>query len=220
MNDLVDKIGGESAPLAAIGNIARRAIASNSEIVPILTDRMELFLLEEFLDESECSSLISLINIRSVPSTVYGHNNGFRTSRSTTFDPGTPIISNIDSRITDLLCIPLTYGEDLQGQHYRRGERFGSHFDYFNTRKKYWKIERINGQRTWTVMVYLNDAVGGETEFPSIRRFIEPRRGLLVAWNNLDEAGIPNRHSLHGSAPVRSGDKYIITKWFRGQPLQ
>jgi len=38
---------------------------------------------------------------------------------------------------------------------------------------------------------------------------------MILMWNNLDEAGAPNRFSLHAAKPVEAGTKYVVTKWFR-----
>jgi prolyl 4-hydroxylase len=47
---------------------------------------------------------------------------------------------------------------------------------------------------------------------------IAPKRGNLLAWNNLDPLGEPNEQSLHQGLPVEAGLKYIITKWYRERP--
>ena len=76
------------------------------------------------------------------------------------------------------------------------------------------------GQRTWTTMVYLNDVEeGGETYFKHLKLKIKPQKGLLLAWNNLFFNGIPNYKTLHEALPPISGDKYIITKWWRSWSL-
>ena len=48
---------------------------------------------------------------------------------------------------------------------------------------------------------------------------IKPEKGLLIAWNNLFFNGIPNYKTLHEALPPISGDKYIITKWWRSWSL-
>ena len=42
-----------------------------------------------------------------------------------------------------------------------------------------------------------------------------PRRGNLLAWNNMNAVGMPNTYALHEGRPVTAGTKYIITKWYR-----
>jgi prolyl 4-hydroxylase len=59
---------------------------------------------------------------------------------------------------------------------------------------------------------------GGQTFFPKAAVRIVPRRGNLLAWNNLNAAGEPNDQSLHQGMPVLAGVKYVITKWYRERP--
>ena len=69
-------------------------------------------------------------------------------------------------------------------------------------------------------MIYLNDVEeGGATWFPQAGFRVEPRPGLLLAWNNMDPDGKPNVNTLHEGMPVLKGVKYIVTKWFRESEL-
>ena len=77
-------------------------------------------------------------------------------------------------------------------------------------------MKASGGQRTWTAMIYLNDVEeGGATWFPQAGVRVAPKRGLLLAWNNMKPDGSPNIGTLHEGTPVVKGVKYIITKWFR-----
>ena len=59
------------------------------------------------------------------------------------------------------------------------------------------------GQRTWTVMVYLNAVErGGETLFRRLGRSFTPVPGMALAWNNLHADGTPNHFTLHEALPV------------------
>ena len=67
-------------------------------------------------------------------------------------------------------------------------------------------MERTGGQRTWTAMVFLNTPDGGgQTNFPEAGIKVSPVTGNLLAWNNLDALGEPNRKSLHQGMPVTAG---------------
>jgi prolyl 4-hydroxylase len=80
-------------------------------------------------------------------------------------------------------------------------------------------MQASGGQRTWTAMIYLNDVEeGGATWFPQAGLRVAPRKGLLLAWNNMAPDGSPNTRTLHEGMPVVEGTKYIITKWFRESP--
>ena len=72
------------------------------------------------------------------------------------------------------------------------------------------------GQRTWTVMVYLNAVeCGGATLFRRLGRSFTPVPGMALAWNNLQADGTPNPFTLHEALTVEAGHKWVITKWFR-----
>ncbi len=110
--------------------------------------------------------------------------------------------------------------EPMQGQRYDIGEYFKAHTDWFAPgTNEFDKHTRRGGQRTWTVMVYLNNVeAGGETRFERIGRDFRPVAGLGLAWNNLKADGSPNAATLHEALPVLQGRKYVITKWFREKP--
>jgi prolyl 4-hydroxylase len=47
---------------------------------------------------------------------------------------------------------------------------------------------------------------------------VSPRKGMLLAWNNMGADGAPNMDSIHAGLPVTAGVKHIVTKWFRERP--
>ena len=47
---------------------------------------------------------------------------------------------------------------------------------------------------------------------------VAPRKGMLLAWDNMNPDGSPNTATLHEGMAVLEGTKYIITKWFREEP--
>ena len=109
----------------------------------------------------------------------------------------------------------------MQGQKYLPGQYYKEHHDFFTPFTAEFKTYcEWMGQRTWTTMIYLNDVEeGGETYFKHLKLKIKPEKGLLIAWNNLFFNGIPNYKTLHEALPPISGDKYIITKWWRSWSL-
>lgn len=180
---------------------------------------IDFFYRPDFLDAESCAALIEIIDGGSRPSTVLSSRpeEGFRTSSSCDMDRWAPDVAPIDARIAALLGIPSEFGETMQGQRYHVGQHFRAHQDYFHETEGYWSdVSQYGGQRTWTAMIYLNDVPeGGATWFPQAGVKIEPRRGLLLAWNNMKRDGAPNPATLHEGMPVLEGTKYIVTKWFR-----
>ncbi len=133
---------------------------------------------------------------------------------------GSPDVQPIDERIARFLGIAPENGETMQGQRYAPGQQFRAHHDYFHEGQSYWQAMKAQGgQRTWTAMIYLNPvAEGGATWFPEAGMRVAPKRGMLLAWNNMRLDGSPNPSTLHEGMPVVRGVKYIVTKWFRERP--
>jgi len=186
---------------------------------PIREEGIEMYEIDNFLNETECAAIVEVIKSKLRPSEIASNNeydDSFRTS--STCDLGNldlDILKDLDRRICELIGINQSYSEIMQGQHYEVGQEFKAHTDYFEG-------DQINefggqrGQRTYTFMIYLNDVTeGGETEFYQIDRKIKPSLGKAVIWNNLDKNGSPNPKTLHHAHPVLEGSKTVITKWFR-----
>ena len=186
---------------------------------PIREEGIEMYEIDNFLNETECAAIVEVIKSKLRPSEIASNNeydDSFRTS--STCDLGNlnlDILKDLDRRICELIGINQSYSEIIQGQHYEVGQEFKAHTDYFEG-------DQINefggqrGQRTYTFMIYLNDVTeGGETEFYQIDRKIKPSLGKAVIWNNLDKNGSPNPKTLHHAHPVLEGSKTVITKWFR-----
>ena len=201
---------------------ARERLGARPDIYRVPAPGLELFLLRGFLDERECRGLIALIDADREPSRLLAEkaDPDFRTSESCNLDPSRSLVRTVERKIAAVIGIDPAYGETIQGQRYAVGQQFKPHHDFFFTSEAYWPAQEASGgQRSWTAMMFLNAVEeGGHTQFPSAQVRIEPRRGNLLVWNNLDEAGQPNMASLHQGMPVLAGVKYIITKWYRERP--
>lgn len=185
----------------------------------IPSDELDIFIVRDLLDEKDCTELMALIDQGREPSKLLSatEDREFRTSDSCNLDPENPVVLRVETKITDLIGIDPVQGETIQGQRYAVGQRFKPHFDFFHETEAYWpEMVRTGGQRTWTAMVFLNEVEGGgETFFERAAVKVTPRRGNLLAWNNMDSIGQPNQFALHEGKPVTAGTKYIITKWYR-----
>jgi prolyl 4-hydroxylase len=176
-------------------------------------------MLAGFLDPATCAGLMAQIDRDVRPSTIADPNGdeAFRTSTTCDLDHRDPLVRAVNARLHDITGIPLDHGEPLQGQRYDVGQEFKAHTDYFDPHGADWETYcAVPGQRTWTLMVYLNQpAAGGATRFLATGKMHQPETGKLVAWNNVRADGKPNPETLHHGMKVRKGRKYIITKWFR-----
>jgi len=196
---------------------------------PLLADRvgiqrfpspsLDLFIKKRFLSAEECAGLIERIDTQRRPSTLaddVGYE-GFRTSETCDLASDDPFIAAINARLSDFAGLDEAYGEPLQGQRYAVGQEFKGHTDYFEPGGlDYDTYCGRSGNRTWTLMVYLNEPkAGGATRFTSIGKTMQPEAGKLLAWNNRMPDGAVNPATIHHGMKVRAGTKYIITRWYR-----
>lgn len=195
------------------------AMMASEGVQRVPTPKLSLFIKREFLSAEECAGVVARIDANRQPSTVTDFNGDalFRTSETCYFDSGDPLIRAIDERIFAFSRLDLAYGEPMQGQRYAVGQEFKAHTDYFEpTGADYAEHTTVAGQRTWTVMIYLNEPeAGGATRFKAIDKMVQPETGKLLAWNNRRPDGSPNPSTIHHGMKVRAGTKYVITKWFR-----
>lgn len=197
-------------------------IAAHPRVQRVPSRDLTLFIQRQFLSPEECAALIDRIEDRRRPSTIADANgdNAFRTSETCDLDMADPFVADIDARLAAFAGIDPAYGEPIQGQRYAVGQEFKAHTDFFDPAgDHYARYCSVAGNRTWTLMVYLNQpAAGGATRFVRIGKTVQPETGKLLAWNNRTDAGRCNDASMHHGMKVRSGVKHIITKWYRERP--
>lgn len=212
---------GRQPTLSELQSPAQR-LAETPGIQRVPTAKLELFIVRDFLDAECCAELVERIDRQRRPSTVAddrGQDN-FRTSETCDLNSADPVVAEVDARICDLLGLPPSHGEPLQGQRYAPGQEFKPHTDTFNPGGYDFFVHTADGgQRTWTAMLYLNiPEEGGATRFKAIGKTVQPETGKLLAWNNLLADGSPNPATTHHGMKVRRGTKYVLTKWFRERP--
>lgn len=180
---------------------------------------LELLILRRVLNPLECADLIALIDAGRRPSTIADANGDplFRTSETCDLPSTAAMVATLDARLAALTGIDPACGEPLQGQRYAPGQQFKAHTDYFEPDgEDFARFCTQSGQRTWTVMLYLNAVdAGGATRFVHANKIVQPEPGKLLAWNNQHTDGSVNPNTLHQGMPVRKGVKYVITKWYR-----
>jgi prolyl 4-hydroxylase len=187
----------------------------------------QLYTLDNFLTLEECELLIAETEKTLRPSTVSDPGDSstvsdYRTSSTADLHYfNSPYLNQIDNKIVTFMGLNPFLGETMQAQKYNPGQYYKEHCDYFfPLTKEYKTYTEWMGQRTWTFMLYLNDVKeGGETYFKHLKLKFKPKAGTAVFWNNLYKNGMPNPKTMHEACPPVSGDKYVITKWFRSWPL-
>ena len=197
-------------------------LARMAGVQKVPSPRLDLFIARGFLAADACARIVALIDTQRRPSTIADDAGDplFRTSETCDLDRSHPDIAAVDARICALTGLDPAHGEPMQGQRYAVGQEFKAHTDYFQPDGlDYLTYCALSGQRTWTVMVYLNQPeAGGATRFKEIGKTVQPEAGKLLAWNNRTRDGGVNPATIHHGMKVRAGTKYIVTKWFRELP--
>jgi len=185
------------------------------------TPLAQVYELPTFLSRDDCEELMAAIDRSLVPSTVTRGDSSYRTSRTCHLRHVNPdLVARVDQRLAALFDVDPVLSEPLQGQRYDPGQYFKEHTDWFAPgTDEFTSHTNPGGQRTWTVMIYLNTVPqGGQTCFKRLGRCYTPVQGMALAWNNLMADGTPNPFTLHEAMPLEDGSKWVVTKWFRAQP--
>ena len=197
-------------------------ILSHGGVQRVPSPKLTLFIQRSFLPADLCATLIERIDAVRRPSTISDSNGdaAYRTSETGDLAADDPAVIEVEARIAAFTGLAPDHGEPLQGQRYAVGQEFKGHTDYFEPNGADYPLYcGVAGNRTWTVMVYLNEPeAGGATRFKAADKIVQPETGKLVAWNNRRPDGTLNPATLHHGMKVRAGVKYVITKWFRERP--
>ena len=159
-------------------------IAAQPGVRKVPSGKLTQFILPRFLSPDECAALMALTDARVRPSTITDDigDPAFRTSETGDLDHADPLVAAIDARLCALAGIGPAFGEPLQAQRYEVGQEFKAHTDYFEpTGIDFAEHCTLSGQRTWTMMAYLNTVpAGGGTRFLSLGKIIQPEAGKLL----------------------------------------
>lgn len=120
------------------------------------------------------------------------------------------VIAAINRRIAVASGLPYGHGEPLAVLAYQPGHEYKPHFD---------TLPHVANQRVRTVLVYLNDGfTGGETRFMANGLTVAPRAGDAIIFDTVTADGAVDQRSQHAGLPVKSGTKWLATRWIRARP--
>ena len=182
----------------------------------------QIVMFADVLSKNECDRLVETARPRMQRSLTTdmktGHNklDAVRTSRGMFFRRDeNPLVRSIEARIAQLLSWPVENGEHLQVLHYRPGDRYEPHYDYFDPAAEgSAAVLARGGQRLATLLIYLREPErGGETTFPDLGLRFAAKRGCALFFSY--DRPHPSTKTLHGGAPVIAGEKWVATKWLR-----
>jgi len=211
-------------PISYINNKNIISLLDHKVEIGFRLKRPDVVWINNFLSNDECDLLVSQSQNQLSPSTVIDTNNNVgkiheaRTSEGMCFQrEETELIKTIEHRISELIHVPIHYGEGIQILHYKVGAEYKPHFDYFPIDDPGANSYMVSGgQRVCTFIMYLNDVEdGGYTIFPKIDLSVMPKKGSAIYFSYLNSLDQLDIQTLHGGAPVIKGEKWIATKWMR-----
>lgn len=180
----------------------------------------EVFVFRDVIPRAVCAYIIARSAPRLAPAMVYDPRGGgmmrdpLRSSATASLSPldlDLALVA-VNRAIAAVAGLPEPHGEFLSVMRYRPGEQYRPHLDAIPPGPD---LER-NGQRVKTALLYLNDGYeGGETAFLSAGLKVKGRPGDIVIFSNVLGDGRGDPASRHAGLPVRSGEKWLASKWFR-----
>ena len=188
-------------------------------------DKQMIAVVHDFISQEECEEILAYSWQNMERSTVAskdgkGQKHDKRTGSNTWLQhDASPIIKGVADRISQMVRMPLKNAEPFQVVYYKENEEYDYHWDSFDESDDVATEEytKNGGQRLITVLGYLRDVPKvGETGFNHLGVNIQPRRGSVIVWWNV-EPNTTKREikSQHAGLPVLEGEKYAFNLWFR-----
>ena len=99
---------------------------------------------------------------------------------------------------------------------YLSSQQYYQHYDAFNLDEEDGRRFAENGgQRTITVLIYLNDVErGGATSFPTLNLNVQPKQGMALIFFPATLDGTLDPRVLHAALPAID-TKYVSQIWIR-----
>jgi prolyl 4-hydroxylase len=120
------------------------------------------------------------------------------------------VVQAINRALATVTGTDAGWGEPLTILRYRPGQQYRPHHDAGG-------LEKGTGMRHWTALIWLNDTFGGgETHFPDLNISVRGGVGDLLVFRNVVD-GRPDPRMLHAGLPVTSGEKWMASRWIRGE---
>ena len=194
----------------------------------VLSESPLIYTIDGFLSEEEVERFMALAQGRLRRARVIdGSGSEFEAARvksdgrtnSSCWVPGyDPLLAGVEERICGMLGVPCRNSERFQVIHYGPGQLYSPHMDTYAEATD----ETPGGQRTVTVLLYLNDVDnGGATEFVNVGISVQPRKSRLLCFHNcLPGTNTPDLRLLHTGTAVTAGEKWAVNKWCRERRIR
>jgi prolyl 4-hydroxylase len=177
-----------------------------------------IFCVHNFLSNAECDFLIHSASDAFGPAPVVGKGSGeVSPSRtSSTCYLAREDLPEYMRKITLLTGKPPEHCELPQVGRYYPSQQYLQHFDAFDlSNEDGIRFASNGGQRTITVLTYLNDVPrGGATSFPNLNIEVRPRKGMALVFFPATLDGLLDKMALHAALPAVDV-KYVSQVWVR-----
>jgi prolyl 4-hydroxylase len=187
----------------------------------VLHNSPPVFCVENFLNPAECDFLVGAAHDAFGPAPVVGKGTGeISPSRtSSTCYLAREDLPDLLRKITLLTGKPVDHCELPQVGRYLPSQQYLQHYDAFDlTTEDGRRFASNGGQRTITVLIYLNDVHrGGATRFPAIDLDVQPVRGMALVFFPATIDGMLDQMALHAAMPAVD-PKYVSQVWIRQGP--
>jgi len=192
----------------------------------VLHNSPPIFAVDNFLTQYECDFLVHVAQDSFGPAPVVGKGAGeVSPSRtSSTCYLAREDLPDLLRKVSMLTGKPVEHCELPQVGRYFPTQQYLQHYDAFDLATEDGRRFAANGgQRTITVLIYLNDVMrGGQTRFPALNLDVQPRRGTALIFFPATIDGMLDKMALHAAMPAID-TKYVSQVWIRqsnynGQP--
>ena len=184
----------------------------------VLHQHPPVFAVDDFLTQTECDFLISVAQDSFTAAPVVGKGAGEVSPSRTS---STCYLAREDlplllQKVTELTGKPAEHCELPQVGRYLPSQQYLQHFDAFDlTNEDGRRFAANGGQRTVTVLIYLNDVKnGGHTSFPALKLDVQPKRGTALVFFPSTVDGLLDKNALHAAKPAVDV-KYVSQVWIR-----
>jgi len=210
-----DHVAAEQLALVRAMSIDAAGRPRRAPVGRVVTEAPRIVRFEGFVTREECAHIARTAAELMEPATVVDPATGkliahpIRTSDNAAIGPAREdlVIRAINHRIAASSGTDIAAGEALTVLRYAPGQQYRPHMD---------ALPGVANQRVKTFLIYLNDGyTGGETDFLATGIRITPRAGDAILFDNVDAAGAPDPATRHAGLPVRSGVKWLATRWIR-----
>jgi len=181
---------------------------------------------DNVLSPALCEHIIKFAENKGLADNLINHDGKYiqdkaRTSKGIFLSYGdNKVLDGVIEALSDMCGLPPARLEPISIQRYQPGQEYKPHYDGFLPEEmdKMPESSKIKegGNRCVTMIAYLNDVQdGGGTVFPVLGFANQAVQGRVLMFGNLDENKVVHPASLHMGVAPSSGNKWILTLWFR-----